>query len=247
MASQNQLAGQYRQQQALLRARTVRDVLQIFLALFDPANARTSWPAVRLAISNLVANQGLLSGGLAATYYQQARTFAGASGAFTPTPAPLPSPELVAATQDSTGLGAFLHAVKTGQTQDQARKNAGVQLTGATSRLVLDVGRQTVQQAVRQDPEALGWARVTDAHPCAFCAMLAGRGPVYRSEKTAAFQAHNHCACVAAPVFSRDEAWLGHAADLAEQWQQVTRGKSGDAARIAWRQHWEGRAPTPTA
>jgi hypothetical protein len=156
-------------------------------------------------------------------------------------PSPLPTPQLIDGTEDSTGVGAFLHAIKTGQTVERARNNAGVRLSGATSKLVLDVGRQTVQQAVLDDFEALGWARVTDAKPCAFCALLASRGPVYKSERTAAFQAHNHCACMPAAVFSHDEAWLGNAEELQQQWYQATQGHSGKAAIRAWRQYWDSK------
>lgn len=45
------------------------------------------------------------------------------------------------------------------------------------------------------------WARVlTGAENCAFCAMLASRGPAYASEDTASGQWHDHCDCVAVMV-----------------------------------------------
>lgn len=161
--------------------------------------------------------------------------------AFTPDPVPAVADEAIMRDLDSTGLGAFLHSVKAGQEIEQAKQNAGVQLSGAASKMVVDAGRDTIQQAVRDDEDAIGWARVTDAKPCAFCAMLASRGPAYKSRKTASFQAHNHCACVAVPVFSEDEVWLQHGQDLAAQWQKATAGKTGKDAMIAWRRHWEGR------
>lgn len=238
------LAERYRVQQATLRALVVRDVLKLWLRLFDPAKARNSWPALRLALTALVRDRASMSAALATRYYADSRALAGVPGRFNAVPSPLPAPQLIDGTADSTGVGAFLHAIKTGQPVERARTNAGVQLSGSTSKLVLDAGRQTVQQAVLDDFEALGWARVTDAKPCAWCAMLSGRGPVYKSEQTASFQAHDHCACMAAAVFSRDEAWLGNAEELQQQWDQATLGLSGKDALTAWRQHWEGRTPT---
>jgi hypothetical protein len=246
--SQQQLAEQYRHQQALLRAFVVRDVLHLWLRLFDTANARSSWEALRTALTALVRDRSSMSSALATRYYSDARTLASAAGTFRALPAEPPPVEQITATSDGTGVGAFLHGIKVGQPVTRAQQNAGVQLSGALSGLVLDAGRDTVTQAVMDDREAVGWARVTDAHPCAWCAMLAGRGAVYRSRKSAEFAAHSHCACMAAAVFSHDEAWLGNAKDLQDQWQQVTKGLSGNQALNAWRRHWEGRAePQPAS
>lgn len=243
MTTQEQLADRYRVQQATLRALVVRDVLRLWLRLFDPLNARNSWPVIRLALTALVRDRAGMSSSLATRYYMESRTLARATGSFTAVQAPPPAAELIDGTADSTGLGAFLHAVKAGQSVERARTNAGIQLSGSTSKLVLDAGRDTVQQAVLADDEAIGWARVTDAKPCYFCAMLASRGPSYKSEQTAAFQAHDHCACVAAAVFSHDEAWLGNAEALQQRWDEATQGRSGRDAITAWRQHWEDRTP----
>lgn len=235
------LAERFRVQQATLRALVVRDVLKLWLRLFDPAKARNSWPALRLALTALVRDRASMSAVLATRYYGDSRALAGVPGRFNALPAPLPSPQLIDGTEDSTGIGAFLHAIKTGQPVEKARTNAGVQLSGATSKLVLDVGRMTVQQAVLDDFEAIGWARITDAKPCHWCAMLVSRGPVYKSERTASFQAHDHCACMAAAVFSRDEAWLGNAEELQQQWDDATAGHSGKDAIRVWRQYWNGK------
>lgn len=35
------------------------------------------------------------------------------------------------------------------------------------------------------NPHSTGWRRITDGDPCAFCAMLASRGPAYRTEASA--------------------------------------------------------------
>jgi hypothetical protein len=55
----------------------------------------------------------------------------------------------------------------------------------------------------RQDPDAVGWRRVT-AGGCKFCRMLADRGAVYKAD-TARFAAHTNCHCVAQPVFTTND------------------------------------------
>ena len=74
---------------------------------------------------------------------------------------------------------------------------------GIATRLVTDVGRGAVLDSVAEDRQASGWVRIAAANACAFCRMLAQRGPVY-SDDTAKFQAHDHCKCIAAPIFEGD-------------------------------------------
>src|SRR5690606_18440933 len=74
----------------------------------------------------------------------------------------------------------------------------------------------------RQDVETVSWARHARPDACEFCTMLAGRGAVYRSQKTvgAVFgptregsasggqleaKFHDWCRCTAAPTFYRIE------------------------------------------
>lgn len=72
---------------------------------------------------------------------------------------------------------------------------------------VLTGGRLTLQQWAAKDSRAIGWRRVSDGHPCAFCAMLVGRGPVYTSEQTALRRQsdgekfHPHCGCTVEVVY----------------------------------------------
>lgn len=82
-------------------------------------------------------------------------------------------------------------------------------------RHALEAGRAGVVDIARHDPQALGYARVpTGASTCAFCIMLVSRGPVYKSESAALLRSgtsepyHNHCDCVASPVFAADD-WAG--------------------------------------
>jgi hypothetical protein len=63
--------------------------------------------------------------------------------------------------------------------------------------------RDTITGNRREDPEAVGWRRVTSGG-CSFCQMLAAKGAVYH-ESSARFASHPHCHCSAAPVFRGGE------------------------------------------
>ena len=120
----------------------------------------------------------------------------------------------------------------------------------AAARLAVNGGRDAVQRAVQQDRLAVGWMRITDSDPCAFCLMLASRGPVYKSAATAGFEIdpvrgeinrfHDNCACQVVPVFTRNERFLPESTRRAKRvWEaaqreaiaagQLKRGTSNDA------------------
>jgi hypothetical protein len=88
-----------------------------------------------------------------------------------------------------------------------------VKASGTATRLALNGGRETISRSVEADEEALGWVRIPDADPCAFCRTLASRGEVYKSEETAGrranrrfeglgeFKFHDHCGCTVVPTY----------------------------------------------
>lgn len=236
-----QLAEQHRRQQVALRAAASRDVVAVTRDLFDTADADRTWPALRSMLAAMVRQQNTVSAALADGYYRQAREQADPGGVFTPsTPVDL-AEALLQAVLDSTGLAAFKRAIGLGRTPEEALRVAAVSLSGAISRLILNGGRDAILGNIGRDDQAVGWARITDKDPCAWCSMLAGRGPVYRSKEKAGFPAHDHCSCMPAVAFSRDEAWLQNSRDLYERWQKVTEGRSGDDARREWRRYWDNR------
>jgi hypothetical protein len=82
-------------------------------------------------------------------------------------------------------------------------------IEGITQTLVMEAGRDEVWTAIENDVAAKGWARVTRPGACAFCRMLATRGPVYKTERSASFQAHTagphgggDCQCGVEPLFA---------------------------------------------
>lgn len=235
------LAERHRVQQVALRAGVSRDVMALLRDLFDTENADRTWPAIRSMLASLAQQQHPTSAALANAYYGQARAEADVGGFYFPiTPAAL-AQELLKVVLDATGIAAFKRAISLGKTPEEALQIAGVALSGSVSRLVLGGGRDAILGNVREDRQAVGWARITDKDPCDWCAMLSSRGPVYRTKQTAKFQAHDHCACMPVPAWNRDEAWLQHSKDLYEQWQKTTAGHSGADARRAWRRYWDNR------
>lgn len=129
-------------------------------------------------------------------------------------------------------------------------KDAGEAMAAASMRHVVDGARQQVEADVRADKVALGFLRVTkSAQPCYFCAILASRGPVYKDESFKASdalfdgegtaKAHDNCACVLEPVFSRSTQWPAQSRKAAEVWGNVSKGRAGRAAINAFRAAWE--------
>lgn len=114
--------------------------------------------------------------------------------------------------------------------------DALVRSSGAAVRQAMNGGRGVTDRVMKKDRKVIGYARVTDADPCAFCALLASQGTVFgkgsfiASNKkytpnadyakgrelpagwTDAAKVHNNCRCTMRPVYSgenlRDEAAL---------------------------------------
>lgn len=125
--------------------------------------------------------------------------------------------------------------ISRGKTPREARDESFVQSSGAATRHVLTGGRQSLLTLLTDDPQVQRWIRVTDGDPCAFCAMLASRGPVYLTEDSAGFRAHDHCACTAEPVYSMDAPWPGRAQEFHRLWNEHIRGRySGKKAIREW-------------
>jgi len=151
-----------------------------------------------------------------------------------------------------TGPGELKRQAAMGRTEQQAKDRGLVVVSGSASRQVLNGGRTATLELVYSDPTPIGWVRVTDGDPCAFCAMLAGRGLYrpYRTAESAGFQAHDACACTAEPVYSRRAALPGRGAEFQRLWKSSTQGYSGKDARNAFRRSYEAKrreaaAPQP--
>lgn len=95
--------------------------------------------------------------------------------------------------------------IAAGMGAQEAFDGAFTKYAGMVRRQSMMGGRLTVARTAGRDRRAVGWRRVTDGNPCAFCAMLASRGPVYRDAAAAdGNQYHAHCGCTAEPEYSYD-------------------------------------------
>lgn len=144
-------------------------------------------------------------------------------------------------------------------TQEETIRRAArytlVDFLGSATRAVMDADREATFAMQDLDELAYGFQRVVGGSkkPCAFCVMLASRGPVYNSRESAervvnpsgkravGDKYHDNCQCRAVPAFSSDEPWFGDNADYRDQYDRVTRGFDSAESRLRFRRYWEGR------
>lgn len=140
-----------------------------------------------------------------------------------------------------TGPVQFKKSRRAGRTPSSAKRIAERTALRAGMRLVLQGGRDVTSETLRTDPAVRGYARVTDGDPCAFCAMLSGRGAVYTKD-TVSFQAHDGCACQSELVYNPDSYNLpGKGTQFSELWASSTKGYSGRDAINAFRRAYEAQ------
>ncbi|GAA3223212.1 hypothetical protein [Actinocorallia longicatena] len=232
MAGTAVLTQQHRTQQLAVRAAMLRD-LALLWPTWETGNISEFGQFISLAETLLGARQQE-SAGLAATYYRAFRRAAGVTGAAEPKLAERLLSVDVSAALRATGLAGTLRALRAGQPPQAAARTGFSLLAGSAIRLTLSGGRATIEASVQADPKARGWARVTSGSPCDFCAMLASRGAVFKSERTAGFEAHDNCACTAQPIFAGTPLPPGNER-YARLWEESTAGLSGADARSAFR------------
>lgn len=221
------------QAQRGLAALVLRDMAAAWQRL-NVAKLKQSRPLWVATVAGIVHRYGSASGALSVEFYNEARHAAGARSAFSVPVADIPTLDHVSSVMDWATRGLWSE-----QPDVEAAKTLA---DGAASKLTLDVGRQTIVDAVEQDKVAHGWARVARPSSCFFCAMLATRGAVYRSEQSAHFEAHDHCTCYVEPLFGAAYEAPAHVRQWESLYRESTAGKSGHAARLAFRQAFEGRA-----
>lgn len=119
-------------------------------------------------------------------------------------------------------------------------------VTAAVGRHVEMAARDTVVASVHADEDAVGFARVLmGEESCAFCLMLASRGPVYGSRYLAGDpdirRFHDGCDCLVVAVFNEDADWLGkdRYKDAKAIYDEYGKGK--DDPLNAVRRHLDGK------
>jgi hypothetical protein len=230
------VASQQAQQSALVSL--LSEPLNAAWATYLDVNDATTIPQYLEAVHALTRSFGLISANEAAKSYVAARQAAGIGGGFR---VPIAAPANAGKVDASVRWA--LSDLWTGQTDETITKK---KVLGVTQKNVLDAGRQTVLKGVQADHKAHGWARETTPGCCSFCALLATRGAVYRSEQSSSFESHDHCHCFAVPSFTSYEPTA-----QVREWQQLytdsTKGVRGSAnMRKAFRQAYEAKFNIPS-
>ena len=121
-----------------------------------------------------------------------------------------------------------------GDTPEDAYRKARELFLGVFHEAVLTGGRSAIEHWAQQDTRAIGWRRVSDGDPCAFCAMLVTRGPVYTNAKKAGLRAsdgkkyHPHCGCTVEVVYGdweptqQEQQWIDEYYKAAESLPERT-------------------------
>jgi hypothetical protein len=226
------LTEQHYRAQLKIRALALRDYLQLWPTWNgDPASFK------RLAVATVVlvkAHQAF-SAQMGASYFDAFRVAedpGGSAHSYLPDPmTPELEDKLVGALFE-TGQFSVQRSLASGRSPEEAMRVAFTNTSGVVSSEVLEGGRGAILRSVANDKEAQDWRRVTSGNPCAFCALLASRGPVYHDESTADFKAHGHCGCTAEPGYF-DSAWPGRGREFKEMYDAAIREarQSGELKR----------------
>lgn len=202
----------------------------------DPSDLTGSFLRFREQAVQLILGGRGLAEREADEYYRKLAAFKGHAPMLAGVPHPSGSAgvvkaQLSGATGRSLGRAAYVRS--TGGATAAALAAAKSQMLGAAKRTIIQASRDRLTAVSRADHRIKGWARVSDGDPCAFCAMLCGRGPVY-SDDTVDFIAHARCGCNARLVYwdDPDGGWSDEAQAYREAYEQGVIGlRYGNRAR----------------
>lgn len=192
-----QLTTMHRRQQLALRAVTLGEMQKLWPAL-DWTDLDGTYPALAGATAKMVAKYRRNSAGLAAGYLRAYRVASGLDGDVRIVIPPLLNLKQLDSTLHPLTVAAIKTAASKSVVESVAMDNALTRTSGAMARLVLDAGRQTVNNTLAADGKAIGWRRVLGGGGCDFCQKLAGR--IYPTDN-AGFEAHGKCGCTSEPVY----------------------------------------------
>lgn len=165
-----------------------RDLAALWREVTDAELARNSLTDI---LARLVAIYGTAAATLAADYFDESREAAGARGRFRAIPATPVADEALEVLARVAAGPLF-----------QAKPDFLSALTlarGGLQRHVANVDRETVRRSSLDDPKARGWMRVGDGATCTWCKRYLDG--VVRHVEGYDFNAHDHCGCIAVPVF----------------------------------------------
>ena len=219
------------------RARLWRELRSVFDEAWDSDRIESSTDAIAARFASKVLEGHKRSADRASQYMVDFRAEMGVDSEELVHP-PQPSDDKIRQALSTAGRVAAFRALRKGMGRREASSRALTRIEGTGSNVMLSGGRETVHRSVDADPKAIGYARAPEADACEFCAMLAGRGPVYTKE-TAGFEAHTNCMCEPEPLYESFEPFNDTAKRAAEIYDQFAKGEKGSKAQLAaFRRAW---------
>lgn len=224
----SRLTEAHRLAQARLGAQAAQQLLAAW-QLLDPAELDATLDRWLRVVVPLVNAQRVTSARLSANYLSTFRALELGSSSYVPFLVEKIAPEAVVTSMTVTGPVAIRAALGRGIPFPTAVDRAAAGMAAAGMRHVLGGGRDTISTSIEADRKALGYARVTSGKTCAFCAMLASRGPVYKSQASAerakdGGKYHDSCNCTTEPVYREGAPWPAGAQRYHDLWQEVASG-----------------------
>jgi hypothetical protein len=252
------LTERHRTQQVALKAVFLWEFHRIW-PLLDPLRLdKTAAAWIEVALS-LILGYRVQSTAISVEYYDRFReleTGVGLVDRGRVTAAVKPNDTAIRSSLIATGPAKLKHDTRRGVDIERAQTTALTATSGAASRHVLAGGRDGLVEAGRTERKPIRFFRVTDGNPCAFCAMLASRGPVYVTRETGLTTSasapsrppgepyHDDCNCTVEPQFTRTQDWPGRGREFAKLWETSTKGYGGADALNAFRRAYEGSRRT---
>ena len=169
--------------------------LVAFWRTLDIADAVGSAQAVREFVPDMLDSYVPVSAEIGAAFYDSSRDESGARGSFFAEPILSVDGDR---TQEMIGWAvAPLFRSEPDPGMSLSR------LSGGSQRSVAEGARLTISENVDKDPAEPRYARHASVNACAFCALIATRGAVFRSAASAGdgHKYHNHCHCVPVAVW----------------------------------------------
>lgn len=215
-----------------VRAATSRDIMTLWRGV-DPTNLTGTFDTFAQSATVLTRARHGTSSGVAADYQEQFRRAERVAGrAAVKLGAGLDVRNALSSIRGA-GLSGIINARRAGFSPQAAAQRGLVKVLGATTRLVLGGGRETILSSAIEDTQASRWQRVTSGDPCSFCVSLAVDGNTFAAD-TADFEAHDHCSCSAEVAYEGSHPPLT-SQQLQSRWDAATEGLSGDDALNAYR------------
>ncbi|UJB43597.1 VG15 protein [Streptomyces sp. A1-5] len=226
-------------------------------AAVDPAD-ESSWLRYVAQAEELCQAARTKSGQAAVSYFDrfrraERRALGLVADGFTVSPPGLAPPGELERVLSDYGPGYVRRLVAKGLPVEEAKRLALSGQLGNVTGHILRPGRNVIADGIDRDRRCIGWRRVCSGAACSFCAMLASRGAVYKSEASArgsrgaslsthgkgtakGGEVHRACQCHMEPVYARTSRPTPQERRYGALWREA----GGDP--IQFRRLIEGRA-----